>query len=79
VHWNDAGRELVIFDSASGNYHALNGTAVAIWRALGTGQTAEAIVDVLAERFDADRDALRADVAAFLERARAAGLISEIA
>jgi PqqD family protein of HPr-rel-A system len=78
VHWNDAGRELVIFDSVSGSYHALNGSAAAIWRALGEGRSAAAIADLLAARFDADRDVIAADVAAFLSSALAAGLISEV-
>lgn len=78
VHWTDAGRELVIFDRVSGHYHALNGTAAAIWRALGDGQTAPAIIDILIERYDMARDAIAADVASFLSQALAAGLISEV-
>jgi PqqD family protein of HPr-rel-A system len=78
VHWNDAGRELVVFDSVSGSYHALNGSAAAIWRALVEARSAAAVVDLLAARFDADREVIAADVAAFLSKALAAGLISEV-
>ena len=44
VNWTDAGGELVIFDRVRGSYHALNGPASAIWRALGDGRSADAIV-----------------------------------
>ena len=79
VHWTDAGGELVIFDRVHGSYHALNGSASAIWRVLGDGRSADAIIDLLAERFEADRDAVAADVAAFLASALAGGLIAEVA
>jgi PqqD family protein of HPr-rel-A system len=78
MNWTDAGGELVIFDRVRGSYHALNGPASAIWRALD-GRSADAIVELLAGRFDADRDAIAADVDAFLSRALASGLIAEIA
>jgi len=79
VTWTDAGGELVIFDRARGSYHALNGSASAIWRALADGGAPDAIVGLLAERFEADRDAIAADVAAFLASALAGGLIAEVA
>ena len=79
VNWTDAGGELVIFDRVRGSYHALNGPASAIWRALGDGRSADAVVDLLAERFEADRDAIAGDVAAFLWSALAGGLIAEVA
>ena len=79
VHWTDAGGDLVIFDRVRGTYHALNGPASAIWRALGAGGTADVIVELLAERFQAVRDAIAADVAAFLSSALAGGLIAEVA
>jgi hypothetical protein len=75
VSWTDAGGELVIFDRGSGTYHALNVSASAIWRALGDGRSAAAIVGLLNERFAADTSA---DVADFLSTALAAGLITEV-
>ena len=79
VHWTDAGGELLIFDRVRGSYHALNGPASAIWRALGDGRSADIVVELLAGRFEADRDAIAADVAAFLSSALADGLIAEVA
>jgi PqqD family protein of HPr-rel-A system len=78
VHWTDAGGELVIFDRARGSYHALNGPASAIWRALGEGASADVVVERLAERFDTDRDTIAAGVASFLASALAGGLIVEV-
>jgi hypothetical protein len=79
VNWTDAGGELVIFDRVRGSYHALNGPGSAIWRALGGGRSADAVVELLAERFEADRDVIAGDVAAFLLSALAVGLIAEVA
>ena len=79
MSWTDAGGELVIFDRVRGSYHALNGPASAIWRALGDGGSADVVVERLAGRFEADRDAIAADVAAFLSSALAGGLIVEVA
>ena len=78
VSWTDAGGELVLFDRVNGSYHALNGAASAIWRALGDGRSADAVVDLLSERFQADRTAIAADVSAFLASALAGGLIAEV-
>jgi len=79
VSWTDAGGELVIFDRVRGDYHALNGPASAIWRALGDGRSADVVVALLSARFDGDPDAIAADVAAFLSSALTGGLIAEVA
>ena len=76
--WTDAGGELVLFDRARGSYHALNDSASAIWRALADGGYPDAIVGLVAERFQGDRDAIADDVAAFLASALAGGLITEV-
>ena len=66
----------MIFDRTHGTYHALNGSASAVWRALGDGRSATALVELLNERFAVD---VSADVTAFLTTALAAGLITEVA
>jgi hypothetical protein len=76
VSWTDAGDELVIFDRGRGTYHALNGSASAIWRALGVGRSADAVTRLLGERYAAD---VADDVAQFFATAAAAGLITEVA
>ena len=77
--WTDAGGELVLFERARGSYHALNGSASAIWRALADGASPDAIVGLLAERFQGDRNAIAEDIAAFLASALAGGLVTEVA
>jgi Coenzyme PQQ synthesis protein D (PqqD) len=78
LSWTDAGGDLVLFDRVRGKYHALNGPASAIWRTLCDGRSADVVVELLAGRFEADRDTLAAHVAAFLSTALAGGLITEI-
>ena len=75
VTWTDAADQLVLFDRGRGTYHALNGSASAIWRALGDGRSADDVVGLLNHRFATDT---AADVAAFLATALAAGLIAEV-
>src|SRR5262249_860770 len=77
--WTDIGDELVLFDSSRGNYHALNGSASAIWRALCAAGSADAIVARLCETYGADRDRIAADVDAFLVRALASALVARTA
>lgn len=75
ISWNDVGDELALFDGESGGYFALNGPAVAIWRELARGQSVSAATDALAERFDASRAAIAADVGDFVQRALDRGLL----
>lgn len=75
IAWNDVPGELALFDSRDGSYHALNGSAAAIWRAIASGLDVTAIVDGLASAYDAPRDAIQSHVDDFLEDARAKGLL----
>ena len=75
LSWIDTGASLVLYDRSRGSYHALNSSASAIWRQLGDHGTEMEIVDALAARFSVDRDAVVADVSAFLSSALSAGLI----
>lgn len=75
ISWNDVGDELALFDGESGGYFALNGPAVAIWRELARGQSVGAATDALAERFDAPRAVIAADIADFVKNALDRGLL----
>lgn len=75
LSWNDAGEELTLFDGASQRYFALNGSAVAIWRALVAGHSIGETIDALAARFGEDRDPIAADVHAFVDGALDRGLL----
>ncbi|MGN6819160.1 MAG: PqqD family protein [Sphingomonas sp.] len=69
LSWNDVGDELTLFDTATGQYFALNGGAVAIWRELAAGRNAVEAAASLAMRFDSPRGEIMADIAAFLHAA----------
>lgn len=77
IAWNNVEGELALFDSRDGTYHALNGSAAAIWRAIAAGHDEAGIVDALAARFDAPRAAIVENVAEFVASARAKGLLED--
>ncbi|MES1973394.1 MAG: PqqD family protein [Pseudomonadota bacterium] len=52
----------VIFSIASGNYIALNSSANAIWEALADPVSEATLVDVLAGRYEVDRETAAAAV-----------------
>jgi PqqD family protein of HPr-rel-A system len=69
VVWRDVEGELVLFDEASGRYHALNPTGSQIWRRLAGGAAPELIVRELTSRYDAPAEVVADEVAAFIDRA----------
>jgi len=69
VSWRDVPGEIVLFDSRSNAYHALNPTAAEVWRALGAGLSVRAATDDLARRFGADRGQIERDVIDFIRHA----------
>lgn len=76
VVWNEQADELVLFDSASETYHALDPGGSAIWRRLGEGRSVADLAALLAEDFAGDPGAIENDVAAFLAEAEELGLVS---
>ena len=77
ISWNNVEGELALFDSRSGAYHALNGSAAAIWRAVAAEMTEGEAVEALANMHDAPREAITADVRAFIADALARELLIE--
>jgi len=67
--------ELALFDDRDGRYHALNGSAAAIWRAIADGLDGPAIVDALIANYDAPRETIAQAVQTFVETALARGLL----
>ncbi|MCC2030742.1 PqqD family protein [Microbacterium allomyrinae] len=55
--------------------HVLRGTAIALWREIDGERSADAIIEALVERFDADFGTVRRDVLACLDTMRRTGLI----
>lgn len=67
------GGETLLLDLATGRYFDLDDSGSFVWDKLTAGAPLEAIVDSLEDAFDAPRERLAADVAAFvgeLERER---------
>lgn len=53
----------------------LNATGAYIWELLETEQTAQSLTQAILDRYEVDRETAEKDVAAFVERLRAAGAI----
>lgn len=71
--------ETVIMDLESGDFLAVGGTGLEIWRRIdGTRDTA-AIAAELSAEYDADLAAVRSDVDRFVEELRAAQLVEPVA
>lgn len=75
IVWQDVPGDLALFDTQRGVYHALNGSAAAIWRVLAAGIDPATIAHRLAEQHAAPLEAIASDVAAFLADARANALL----
>ncbi len=58
----DLGDGVVVLNRTTGELQALNGTAGAIWKALGTGLDVSEATDFIAETYAIGRDRARADV-----------------
>jgi PqqD family protein of HPr-rel-A system len=71
------GEEIVLLDTASGEYFGLNGTAALIWRQLGDGRTLEEIAADLERAYDVDEAQARADVETYVELLRERRLIRQ--
>jgi len=79
MSWSDQLPELVIYDQDSGNYHALNASASAIWRALQYSASTKQIIEVVAREMAVAEQVIEPDVTDFLRAACTAGLIVELA
>ena len=69
--------EIVVMQLDSGDFFSLHGTTRAIWEAIDETGDEAGVCAALATAFpDAHPDELAADVAAFVTRLRAAGLLA---
>ena len=75
IVWHDVEGELVLFDSRDGRHLSLNGTATIVWRSIARGEALAQITERLAADYDAPRNVLEADIAAFVEFALSTGLL----
>lgn len=68
--------ETIVIDLSTGTYYSLRGSAPAIWQALVTGASREAILGALEHHYDAAREELAEAVNAFLSQLEAENLIT---
>ncbi|MFA5963004.1 MAG: PqqD family protein [Sphingomonas sp.] len=76
VSWQNVPGELALFDTRDGRYHALNGTAADIWRAIAAGRDVTAIVADLRARHDVPAGEIEQAVDGFIAAAREKGLLA---
>lgn len=76
ISWQNVPGELALFDVRDGRYHALNGTAAEIWRAIAAGQSPPEIVAGLRARHEAPEGEIEQAVDAFIATARDKGLLA---
>lgn len=55
----------------------LNGSGAFLWKLLETDTTTENLVAQLLQKYDIDESTAKKDVAAFVEKARSAGILEE--
>jgi hypothetical protein len=70
--------EAVLLDLERETYFSLNRVGARIWALIGEGLTFSAIVDRLADEFDASRAVIAADAMALAEELLAAGLVEPL-
>ena len=75
IVWNAVEGELALFDSRTGQHHALNRSAATLWRAIAAGDAPDAIVARLATDHGVDPAVVRADFDVFVTQASAIGLL----
>lgn len=75
ISWQNVPGELALFDVRDGSYHALNGTAAEIWRAIAAGKSPAEIAAGLREWHDAPEGEIEEAVAGFIATARGKGLL----
>ncbi len=69
------GTEMVLLDYDRGIYYGLNPAGARVWQLLSEGKETAAIVDALAQEYDAERATIEADVAALLQDLESRGLL----
>ena len=67
--------ETVLLDLASENYFGLDAVGSRVWQLLNEGQDRAALIDILLDEYEVEREVLEKDVAELLERLSTAGLI----
>lgn len=75
VYWNAVDGDLVLFDTRSGSYHALNASASQIWRLIAERGELAAVADELAALFPDDMPNIATELQSFVAEALRLGLL----
>lgn len=76
VVFREINGEAVLLNLQTGQYFGLDEVGTAIWSLLASRRTVHAVLEGLAERYEAPRERLEADLGRFLELLRDRELIS---
>ena len=77
VLFQEVGGETVLLDLASEQYFGLDGVGTRVWQLLNEGLGQGAMVDVLLDEYEVERERLEADVRELLASLLEAGLIEQ--
>ena len=72
----DIDDEIVVMKLDSGDFFSLAGSAAAIWRLIDGSRDRAALIESLAEQFEADEAEIAADVDDFLANLKEQGLVA---
>jgi coenzyme PQQ biosynthesis protein PqqD len=75
VPWRTLDTEALVVDVTGGRVYPLNQVAARIWQLCDGVRTVDAIVQALAEEFDAEEALIRRDVERFIEELAGAQLV----
>lgn len=78
VRFRVVGEEAVVVRQEAAEVIALNDVGASVLALLDSRRTVAAVVEALLAEYDIDRDALRADVEAFLLELRDTGVVEEV-
>lgn len=75
IVFKEVGDEIVLLDFERGIYFGLDAVGARIWELLAEGHEVTAIVNTLADEYEATRETLEQDVAELIAELRAQGLL----
>ena len=75
VLFQEVSGETVLLDLASEQYFGLDEVGTRVWQLLNEGQSLDAMLEVLLEEYEVERERLEGDVRALLESLIEAGLV----
>jgi Coenzyme PQQ synthesis protein D (PqqD) len=76
LNWRQIDDEVVVLDSSSAKYLAINGSGARLWPALVAGATLEELAAILVESYGIDRSHAAADATRFLAALEEQGLLA---